>query len=526
MNTFIQSPDNSHVSIQDHAFIKFTNDNLIDNDNETQLLPVPVLLYVKPTLSVQFLHHILLSMGSFHTEIDLIMHDSICESFCYAKLIGPSNDPSDLQAYSDRLLYRYIEDQLQYFPNSKRVLMEWITIAGDLFDSVILINEISISDMPPVQLSSLFGSTKESIREYCQKKKGIFYESIKLELEDTMELCNVPSKDDMLAAKKSNPLTWDAVDNMQQKHHQSDASFTEQKLAVKTYGDAIDKYANVIGQTSLTKNIGIRGFPGSGKAWCSLYIALYAMSKGLFTLPTALLSKRAIQLGGIHWHKLFCIPTEKNMNNHRKAELAIIQILQKPKTLQLILCLDVLICDEMGQLSADFLAVVDIILRRLRENSLYLGGLLVICTLDHLQIQSIESRPFMIPMHIISCFSMVELKSSVRASNDPSFQRIQEIVRFSQKKLQEHPELIEDFITLCSNHLTFVDDWNDHQITPSTMRLYSKKSLQKKLLEILQHGSDCIFLQLILENESQMMLRNLATHIKNGIVLQIETQIY
>ena len=313
---------------------------------------------------------------------------------------------------------------------------------------------------------------------------------------------------------------------MQQKHHQSDASFTEQKLAVKTCGDAIDKYANVIGQTSLTKNIGIRGFPGSGKTWCSLYIALYAMSKGLFTLPTALLSKRAIQLGGIHWNKFFCIPNEKNINNHRKAELAIIQILRKPKTLQLIFCLDVLICDEMGQLSADFLAVVDIILRRLHENSLYLGGLLVICTLDHLQIQSIESRPFMISMHIISCFSMVKLKSSVRASNDPSFQRIQEIVRFSQKKLQEHPELIEEFITLCSNHLTFVDDWNDHQITPSTMRLYSKKSLQKKLLEILQHGSDCIFLQLILENESQMMLRNLATHIKNGIVLQIETQIY
>ena len=410
MNTFIQSPDNTHVSIEDHAFITFMNKNLIDSDDETQLLPVPVFSYVKPTLSVQFLHHILLSMGSFETEIDLIMHDSIRESFRYAKLIGSSNDPSDLQVYSNNLLYRYIEDQLQYFPNSKRVLTEWITIAGDLFDSVILRNEISISDMPPVQLSSLFGSSEESIREYCQTKKGIFYDAIKLELEDSMALCNVPSKDDIFAATKSDPLSWDAVDNMQQNRHQSDASFTEQKLAVQTCCDAIDKYANVIDQTSMTKNIGIRGFPGSGKTWCSLYVASYAMSKGLFTLPTALLSKRAIQLGGIHWHKLFCIPTERNMNNHRKAELAIIQILRKPKTLQLLLCLDVLICDEMGQLSADFLAVVDIILRRLRENSLYLGGLLAICTLDHLQIQSIERRPFLISTHIISCFLMVELK--------------------------------------------------------------------------------------------------------------------
>ena len=105
------------------------------------------------------------------------MHDSIRKSFRYAKLIGSSNDPSDLQVYSDNLLYRYIEDQLKYFPNSKRVLTEWITITGDLFDSVILRNEISISDMPPVQLSSLFGSSEESIREYCQTKKGIFYET-------------------------------------------------------------------------------------------------------------------------------------------------------------------------------------------------------------------------------------------------------------------------------------------------------------------------------------------------------------
>ena len=63
----------------------------------------------------------------------------------------------------------------------------------------------------------------------------------------------------------------------------------------------------------------------------------------------------------------------------------------------------------------------------------------------------------------------------MRASNDPNFQRIQELVRFPQKRLQENPELIDDFITLCSDHLTFVEDWNDHQITPSTMRLYSKK---------------------------------------------------
>ena len=30
-------------------------------------------------------------------------------------------------------------------------------------------------------------------------------------------------------------------------------------------------------------------------------------------------------------------------------------------------------------------------------------------------------------------------------------------------------------MSLCSEHFTFVDDWDDSQITPVTMRLYSKK---------------------------------------------------
>ena len=68
-------------------------------------------------------------MGRYATELDLIMHPSLRESLRYAKLIGPSNDPDDLVEYSNKLLYRYIEDQLQYFPNSKRVLTEWIVIA-------------------------------------------------------------------------------------------------------------------------------------------------------------------------------------------------------------------------------------------------------------------------------------------------------------------------------------------------------------------------------------------------------------
>ena len=70
---------------------------------------------------------------------------------------------------------------------------------------------------------------------------------------------------------------------------------------------------------------------------------------------------------------------------------------------------------------------------------------------------------------------MVNLSHSVRAFGDLKYQRIQYICRLHHRKLVEEPELIEEFISLCSECLTFVDSWSDPKITPSTMRLYSKK---------------------------------------------------
>ena len=183
----------------------------------------------------------------------------------------------------------------------------------------------------------------------------------------------------------------------------------------------INKYLDLSDQNTFTKNVGIRGFPGSGKTWCSLYVALCALSKGLVVLPTALLAKRAIQLGGKHWHKIFHIPTDNNLSVHRRAKLALISIIRDAKSYHLLMVLDVFVCDEIGQLAADFIATVDIIMRRLQNNCIYLGGLLLVCTLDHNQIQSINGRPFLTSSNLIPMFCMIALKHSVCASDNPAF---------------------------------------------------------------------------------------------------------
>ena len=74
-------------------------------------------------IATQFILHVLLSLGHFVTEVDLLLHATIRESLREAKLIGLSDDPELLQQYSDELLKQFNIEQLQYFPSSKEYLI-------------------------------------------------------------------------------------------------------------------------------------------------------------------------------------------------------------------------------------------------------------------------------------------------------------------------------------------------------------------------------------------------------------------
>ena len=129
----------------------------------------------------------------------------------------------------------------------------------------------------------------------------------------------------------------------------------------------------------------------------------------------------------------------------------------------------------MGQCSAEMLATFDIIMRHVRNSNIFMGGVLILFSIDHSQIQPIDGRPFLTSCHVIPCFRMVSLEQSVRAANDMPYRRIQQIARCTPKKFTEEPHLIDEFVELCSNNLTFVNSWDDEKILPSTMHLYSKR---------------------------------------------------
>ena len=69
-------------------FLIHVESNLMEHDDKEDHLPIPVFSYSIPTMNTSFLLHVLLSMGEFETEIDLMQHQSIRECFQYSKLIG------------------------------------------------------------------------------------------------------------------------------------------------------------------------------------------------------------------------------------------------------------------------------------------------------------------------------------------------------------------------------------------------------------------------------------------------------
>ena len=321
----------------DINMLRFAQQHLMYDydDGFDKHLPIPVYSYIKPTMGPQFLLHILLSMGRFETERKLLLNPSMKECLRYAKLIGTEDDELSLSSYSNNLLAKFIKCQMRYYPNGERTIDSWIIVAGDLFDSVIIANEIPMTQMPTVQLSALLLVKETAFENFkTQLKTDITQAALREMGEATIDCCNIPSLDDLVNASIDSPSNWDAIENFRKSENQSEESFEEQRFAVQICVQSIDSYLNVM-TNKCVKNVIIAGFPGGRKTFCMMCVILYAMSRGLTVISTAMMAHRAIKLGGIHWHKLLSIPVDRtnNMSVARMTEVAIERLEKHPEKL-------------------------------------------------------------------------------------------------------------------------------------------------------------------------------------------------
>lgn len=420
---------------------------IAEDDNKP--LPIPVFSNVSPDNSSQFILHVMLMLGNVQTELELKTMKSMKHCLAATGLI-PDQDLDDrkhLERYSNILLRRIITEVFSVQPITMRKMERYIIKTKRLLNSLLLDEAIPITDLPPCLLTELLNTkTKELESQWSTLMSSQL---------DVMYSClpnsaALPAKKEVLNSTKNNPIEWDPMAAIPKSLNQSELSYKEQQAAIRMGVNAVNKYSIQFGNTSQTKGCLTHGNPGSGKSFVLLTQGFYAMTQGLRVLSTALMAKRSNALGGLHLHRLFQLEVNKSGNPRRMAEVSpncklhssvcicsyclllyhvflklAIQKLQRKSNmhlLHLLMTLDVLLLDECGQLSAQQLAQLDIILRDVRQTNVPFGGVLIFGTFDHCQLGAIDGLPFLLSSHIMTDFCLLKMKHSVRAYCDVPLQ--------------------------------------------------------------------------------------------------------
>ena len=117
------------------------------------------------------------------------------------------------------------------------------------------------------------------------------------------------------------------------------------------------------------------------------------------------MSRQSVHLGRLHLHKLFSLDVNSNMSPQRMSKLSFIKLVRDLTKLNALQIVNIVFLNEAGQISAELLSVLDIILRQIRNNNTPFGGIIFLCTIDHTQLAPIKEN-----LSLSHCKYLVVLK--------------------------------------------------------------------------------------------------------------------
>ena len=123
-------------------------------------------------------------------------------------------------------------------------------------------------------------------------------------------------------------------------------------------------------------------------------------------------------------------------------------------------------------------AVLEIIFHIVRKSETFVGGVIVISTMGHTQLQPVSGSPFLILYNIITCYTIVKLETCVRSFGDMRFQLFQQIIQISQNSFTN--DILDKIWQVLNNVPSYVDAYENPLITSDTYRLYGRKSPANK----------------------------------------------
>jgi predicted GIY-YIG superfamily endonuclease len=442
-------------------------DNLIIFSDSDRLLPVPVFSNIRPSNPSRYLLHMLISMGEFETETQLVTHHRVRDAFVEARLIAA--DPSCLEDSIVALVRRWVLEQLCFYPIATRMFDRYLVEAYETLRSVLIDNSIPIFDAPACLYTRLLADVETSVHQRMTKYREDAIRAAYTELSAALPpgSSDLPPMTDFMDGS----AVWDG--SLTKSDVQTQDSYDEQLQTRGIIWRVFEEYRDV-SRTVQAKSLLIAGGPGCGKTHCMMWGVLRLILNGFVVLPATMLADRANAIGGTHFHRLLCAPTKRNLTPQRFAELSVLKIMKDPVTQHLIKRIDFLVFDEFGQLSAGLLSAMEIIFRRVRENHEFMGGSALIGTIDDRQIRPIDGRPVLLSPHMWTSFRVVTLKHSVRAFACKYLREINRIVRLSWSELEANPMEEETFINIISEKCRFVENWDSPEIDRGTFRAFAR----------------------------------------------------
>ena len=458
-------------------------------ESDKTRLPTTWFSSVRPTQPNRFLIHLLLSMGNFVEEYSLFNQPTLRHSFVHAHLL----DEADVHGSIDKVARSYITQQLAGLPAGTNTFDRYAVAAYSTIRELFLNNEFHTTEIPSVLYCRLTTITEKKISDYIHKRKSTLVDYLLAKLKDPTD-GHLPTRDDCMNATLEHPCSWDPV-NVPMSPNQPPASHSEQKRLMQVCRNQVSQYKS--GALTSTKGVCVVGAGGVGKTTASLMTVLYCICQGLNCAITAINSERAQELASTHLAHLLSMPRGNHLSPGQLAERCISALYRKPERLEYLRTRDVLLFDEYGNASAEMASVFDTVTKYIKDSNRPNGGMLVIGTMDNLQIDPCSGRhPMMSPL-FVSNFIFFRLHQCVRSAMDNNWLRLQQITRLSPQKLDD-PAIRNEFVNLFAANVGSIPTSAQKHLPPNALFVYGKneplKKEQKKLFQKLSSRPNKKFL--------------------------------
>ena len=470
----IENPTNSRVLdaqlvvtqvLQDQSHVNYHN--FVSADVKLSNTPAEVVFSkVYPRSPSNFLIHFLLSTGHFETELELFDVPSLRDAYIRGKVIPDKQvyDSSDV----NRLLEKYILEQLRYLPGGTRSFDAHLLLAKCVFHGLLINNDIYSEGMPVTLMTTLTEALEDKTKKLLRQSQVNILKSLVQK-----KLPSFPSLSTFENVSKETPSDWTA--DLVPNSFQSAESLQEQSSILEELKTLIAECLFV--EHKFRNHQLILGPPGTGKTYVLTMALGYALSKGLFCLVTSLASRRAMQFGGEHIHKLFCLPPSSTGSPIKMAEQALVKLDHRNEKKMLLLALEVLFVEEISLISAEQWAAMDIVLQELKESKLPFGGILVIASGDQMQLPAIDGNDIFLSPVLLTNFALFFLQHFVRMTDEEG----QKVLRHMWKR-PISPEAIEEILEIVSSKCVFKENWEDLD-DPCVMRVFGKRKAEQKEFE-------------------------------------------